>query len=133
VADAEGLQFAVPVQYRRKDWNSCYLSNDLMYQRFRSVNVGPGDERRVFGLDEQNYELLSYPYRINNNLPNGVAMFASLKRYRLFRRLGLELVKESGGRQLRLSNTTLIGIRARFGGQPVDGAAFSIMSDGWLN
>ena len=32
--------------------------------------------------------------------------------------------------QLTLANTSLVGIRARFGGRPVDGNAFALISDG---
>lgn len=130
VSDAEALTFAVPVQYRRKDWNPCFISSDTGYRRFRQINVGNGDERRVFGMDEQSYKLMEYDYKVGNDLTTGKYLFGCLKRYRLFRRLGLEFVREQGGRQLQLANTTLLGIRARFGGQPVDPAAFALMTDG---
>jgi HK97 family phage major capsid protein len=128
-SDAESLIFSIPVQYRRKDWNPTFISNDFQYSRFRGIPVGPGDERRVFGLDQQSYTLFDWPYRIQNDLANGQVLFGCMKRYRLYRRLGMELHRETGGRQLTLNNTTLLGIRARFGGQPVDGAAFSLMTD----
>jgi hypothetical protein len=48
-----------------------------------------------------------------------------LKKYRLYQRAGYEIVRESGGRTLTLANTSLIGLRGRFGGRVVDGNAFA--------
>ena len=135
VSDAEAMIFAVPVQYRQQDWNPCFVGNDTLYRRFRGIQVGPGDERRVFGqgmmgTDEtQRYQLFEYKFRVCNNLTNNKLVFGCLKRYRLYQRLGMEIVRESGGRTLALSNTSLVGIRARFGGRVVDGNAFALMTD----
>lgn len=129
VSDYEALIFSVPLQYRQKDWNPCFVGNDVSYRRARGIAVGPADERRVFGMDEGSYQLLEYPYRVANDLANTQVLFGCLKKYRLFARLGMEVVRESGGRTLTLSNTSLIGLRARYGGRVVDGAAFALMSD----
>ena len=135
VGDAESLIFGVPLQYRMADLNPCFVMNDTSFRRFRGIQVGAGDERRVFGMGtfgtqvSQSYMLFEYAAKIQNDLPNGKAAFGCLKKYRLFQRMGMELIRESGGRQLVLSNTSLIGIRARFGGRVVDGSAFSLISD----
>lgn len=135
VNDAEALIFAVPMQYRQQDWNPCFIGGDTTYRRFRGIPVGPGDERRVFGQgmmgtdDTQRYQLFEYRYRVANDLPNAKLAFGCLKRYRMYQRLGMEIVRESGGRTLALSNTSLVGIRARFGGRVIDGNAFALMND----
>ncbi len=135
VNDAEALIFAVPVQYRQQDWNPCFVGNDTVYRRFRGISVGPGDERRVFGqgmmgTDEtQRYQLFEYRFRVCNDLTSNKLAFGCLKRYRLYQRLGMEVVRESGGRTLTLANTSLVGIRARFGGRVIDGNGFALMTD----
>lgn len=129
VSDAEALIFAVPLQYRQMDLNPAFVMNDTSYRRFRGVPVGPADERRVFGMDEQAYQLLDYPVRVVNSLANSKAGFVCLKKYRLYQRLGMEPINEEAGRTLRLSNTRLIGLRARFGGTFVDSSAAAVMSD----
>ncbi|QDU24037.1 phage major capsid protein [Urbifossiella limnaea] len=135
VSDAESLIFSIPVQYRQQDWGPCFIGSDVAYSRFRGLPVGPGDERRVFGQgmmgtdDTQRYQLFEYKFRVANDLPNTRLAFGCLKRYRMYQRLGMEIVRESGGRTLALSNTSLVGIRARFGGRPIDTNAFAVMTD----
>src|SRR5205823_1985145 len=108
-----------PLQYRLLELNPAFVGNDTTYRRFRGTPVGPGDQRRVFGLNEQSYQLLEYPYRVQNDLTNNKLIFACLKKYRMYQRLGMEVVREAGGRNLTLANTSLIGLRARFGGRMV--------------
>jgi HK97 family phage major capsid protein len=129
VSDAEALVFAVSLQYRQMDLSPAFVGNDTSYRRWRGISVGPADERRVFGMDEQSYQLLEYPFRVANDLPNNKVFFGCLKKFRLFQRLGMEVIREAGGRTLVLSNTQLIGLRARFGGRVVDGNAFSSIVD----
>lgn len=129
VADAEALIFAVPLQYRDLSLNPAFIGNDTTYRRFRGIPVGPADERRVFGMDHQSYAFLEYPFRVANDLPNVKLAFGCLKKYRLFQRLGMEPIRESGGRTLALSNLSLVGLRARFGGRVVDANAFALMAD----
>jgi HK97 family phage major capsid protein len=129
VSDYESLLFAVPKQYREKSWNPVFVANDASYRRARGIPVGPGDERRVFGMTHNDYTLLDHPYKIQNDLPNSRILFGCMSRYRMYQRLGSEVVVERGGRQLALTNTTLIVIRSRFGGQPVDGQSFAATAD----
>lgn len=140
VSDYEALLFAVPLQYRLMDLNPAYVMNDVTYSRASGIKVGPTDQRRVFGQQAPTvavggtgngpaYSLFGQPVRISPSFPNNKIIFGGLRKYRLYQRLGAEFVVERGGRTLTLSNKTLIGVRARFGGRVVDGAAFSSMSD----
>jgi HK97 family phage major capsid protein len=134
VSDAESLIFGLPLQYRQ-GWEGSFVGNDTLYRRFRGIQVGPGDERRVFGMgtfgvqDSQSYQLFEYRYRVQNDLPNSKCGFFALKKFRLYVRAGAELIRERGGRQLALSNMQLIGLRARYGGQLVDSNAAALMTD----
>ena len=130
VSDYEALTFAVQKQYRESGWNPAFVSNDTTYRRARGIQVGSGDERRVFGTnDQQEYKLLGYDAKIQNDVTNSKIIFGCWKRYRMFQRLGSEVTVEQGGRTLRLANTSLVVIRSRFGGQPIDGNAFALMND----
>ena len=129
VSDYEGLIFSVAKQYRAKEWNPAFMANDTTYRRARAIPVGPGDERRVFGMDHQSYQLLDYPYRISNDVPNTRILFGCWKRYRMYQRLGSEVTVTREGRALTLSNTTLVAVRSRFGGRVVDANAFALMTD----
>jgi HK97 family phage major capsid protein len=135
VDDAEALIFGVQPQYRMMDLNPAFIGSDTSYRRFRGIAVAPTDERRVFGqgmmgTDEtQRYQLFEYKYRPVIDLPNTTLLFGCLKKYRMYQRAGYEIVRESGGRALTLANTSLIGLRGRFGGRVVDGAAFAKISD----
>lgn len=128
VSDYEALMFAVPKAYRQRDWSPAFIGSDMSYRRSRSIQVGSDDQRRVFGMDEASYQLLDTPYRISVDLPNSTVIYGMLKRYRMYQRAGMEIVSETGGFTLTLRNTYLVGIRARFGGQPIDPAAFSMMT-----
>ena len=83
----------------------------------------------MFGMDEQSYTLLDYKYAVQNDVPNSKILFGCWKRYRAYQRLGSEVVVTREGRALALSNTTLVVVRSRFGGQPIDANAFALMSD----
>lgn len=133
VSDYESLIYAVPLQYRQQDLSPCFLGNDISYRRVRAIPVGPADERRVFALNAQtavgvtqSYRLFEYGFAVQPDVPNTKVAFACLKKYRLYQRLGLELFRETAGRTLTLTNVTLIGIRARFGGRVVDPNAFAL-------
>lgn len=136
VSDLEALIFGVPLAYRMQELNPGFIGNDTSYRRFRSIPVGPGDERRVFGQgmmgtdDTQRYQLFEYKFRVSNDLPNTKTLFGCLKRYRMYQAAGSQVIVERGGRALTLSNSVLIGVRQRFGGQPIDGAAFAVLANG---
>lgn len=130
VSDFEGLSFGIGKQYRSEAGAYlAYLSNDYTYRKGRAIKVGEGDQRRVFGLDQASYQLLGYPYKVQNDIPDGYAAFTNLKRYRMYRRLGMQIRVETGGRQLALSNSRLLVVRMRFGGQLEQGAAAALMKD----
>lgn len=137
VTDAEALMFAVPLQYRLMDLNPGYIMNDVSYSRYHGIKVGVTDQRRVFGMqgtvggtgDKPQYALFGHPVHISADLPNNVQIFGGLRKYRMYQRAGMELVRANEGRALTLRNTTLVGLRARFGGRVVDGNAFSKATD----
>lgn len=130
VSDAEGLMFGLPKQFRAEAGAYlAYVSNDYTYRKFRSTPVGAGDERRVFGMDHAEYKLLGYDHKIQNDIADGYAAFVNLRRYRMYRRLGMQVRVETGGRQLALSNTRLIVVRMRYGGQLELGSAAALMKD----
>ena len=129
VSDYEGLIFSVAKQYRAKEWMPAFVANDTSYRRARGIQVGAADERRVFGMDHQSYQLLDYPFRISNDVANSRILFGCWKRYRMYQRLGSEVTVTREGRQLALTNQTLVVVRSRFGGRPVDANAFALCSD----
>ena len=75
VNDLENLMFSVGKQYRNRAFNPSYISNDTTYGRVRSIAVGAGDARRVFGMDHSSYKALEWPYRIEQNLANATLIF----------------------------------------------------------
>lgn len=135
VADAEALLYAVPLQYRRQPWNASFVMNDTSYRRFRSLAVGPMDERRVFGSmyfgteGQPQYSLFEYPVRISADMPNSKVIFAALKKYRMWRRQGFEVRWSDVGQTLMLKNTSLLVVRGRFAGKLLDANAMSMTTD----
>lgn len=130
VSDFEGLMFGVGKQYRNEPGAACvFLANDTMYRRARAIPVGSDDQRRVFGMDHASYQLLDKPFKINNNCANGRLAFVNLRRYRMYRRLGLTVRIETTGKTLALANTRLIVLRMRWGGQLETGSAAAVMTD----
>lgn len=134
VADAESLLYAVQLPYRRGALNPAFVMNDTSYRRFRSISVGPSDERRVFGsmyfgTDAPGYSLFEYPVRVSADMPNSKVIFAALKKYRMWRRQGFEVRWSDVGQTLMLKNTSLLVVRGRFAGKLLDANAMSQMSD----
>jgi HK97 family phage major capsid protein len=130
VSDAEALMFGLAKQFRTEGNKFlAYVSNDYTYRKFRSLPVGPGDERRVYGMDHAEYKLNGYDHKIQNNIPDGYIAYANLRKYVMYRRLGMQVRVETGGRQLALSNTRLIVVRMRYGGQLSIGGAAALMKD----
>ena len=129
LADYYDLLFGVGKQYRNPAMQPCFISNDTTYARSRGIKIDTAspstDQRPVFGIDATNsYMTLDWAHRIQNNIPNGSAAFGCLKKYRLYRRLGLEIKVETGGKELTRNNLALIMARARYGGKVVDASAF---------
>ncbi len=130
VSDYEGLLFGVSKAFRNEPGAmNCFIANDTSYRRVRSIPVGPTDERRVFGMTHQDYKLLDRPYKVQNDIPNNWIAFVNLKRYRMYRRLGMNIRVETGGNYLANRNLKLIVVRMRFGGQLELGGAASVITD----
>jgi len=129
IADAEQLCFAIGKQYRGPAMGCAFIGNDTGYRRFRAVPVGTSDQRRVFGMDHQSYSLLEYPFKVQNDISEGQLAFGALKKYRLWRRMGMSLKMTSEGSTLTLADETLMFCKMRVAGKPVDLNAFAVMSD----
>jgi HK97 family phage major capsid protein len=133
VADLEALIFALGKPYRAAMHGPCFIGNDVNYRRFRVIPTATGANERVFGMgtgvNEQEYSLAGFPYRVANSLPNTKLLFVALKRYRLYRRLGVITRVESGGRDLSLRNVSLILAFARYGGRLYDALAGAVMAN----
>jgi HK97 family phage major capsid protein len=135
LADYLTLMFSTGKQYRSPSNRCAFISNDTTYQRSRSIKIDTAspstDQRPVFGLEAVNsYMTVDWPHRINNDLANTRCAFGALSKYRMYRRTGLELRFESGGKELARKNLVLLVARARFGGQVTDGDAFAIWTSG---
>lgn len=130
IGDYEGLMFGMAKQFRNEAGsNPVWISNDTMYRRCRGIPVGPGDERRVMGMTHGDYSVMERPYKIQNNIANGKIAFANLRRYRMYRRLGMTVRIETTGKTLALANTRMIVLRMRYGGQIENGGAVSVVTD----
>jgi HK97 family phage prohead protease len=131
VGDVEGLIFALAKQYRTKANAPRFLMNDAMYRKYRAIPTATGWNTRAFDFGLQNsqsYYLFEYPVSIQNDIPLGSVAFAAFNRYRMYRRLGLQMRWSLEGRNLMLSNTTLLSLRARYGGQQTLGATIAAMT-----
>ncbi|HEV7281330.1 MAG TPA: phage major capsid protein [Pirellulaceae bacterium] len=130
VSDYESLLFALPKQYRSGPMRVCFLSNDTSYRRAKGIEVGTTDQRRVFGMEHENYLTLGRPHRIQTDIANGVAACVALAKYRMYRRLGFQIEWHMGGAELARRNVALLIVRGRFGGRLVDANAAAKWTDG---
>ncbi len=134
VNDYLSLLFALAKQYRRKEYRVAFVSNDMSYQRSRQIKIdtaAPSTDQRpaLSPLSVVNdYATLGWPHKIENNLGNTALGIAAMSKYRMYRRLGLEIRFESGGKELARKNLTLLIYRARFGGKLMDSNAFVKMT-----
>lgn len=129
-SDAEALLFGVKKPYRSEAGaRAVFLSNETVYNRFRSIPVGTGDARRVYGMNYEDYMLAGHSHRINETIANTHCGFFCMNRFRGYRRRGFSVRIETGGKQLALSNQQLVVVRARFGGQLELGAAGAVIDD----
>jgi HK97 family phage major capsid protein len=131
VGGYESLLFAVPKRYKQgvPAANVVFCANETTYSRARGIAVGTSDARRVFGMDQENYSLFNHPYKIAYYLANTRIFFAVMRRYRMYRRMGMTLRMDNTGRELMLRNKVLLTMRARFGGQIEDGRAAGVVTD----
>lgn len=134
--DDLNLMFGVSKAFRNQaDRNRLvYISNDTTYKRSRNIKVDPAtpstDQRPLYGVENvDNYQTLGRPHKIQNDISNNDKAFVNLGRYRMYRRLGMQVAIERGGKQLVLANEELIVVRMRFGGQMELAGAGAIMED----
>ena len=131
IGNMESLLFAVAKQYRKAPGNTfMFAGNETSYQRFRAIPVGASDARRIFGLDHEAYQC--FPPRrfaINEDLGNTELFAGDMKRYRMYERLGLSTQWSTEGKSLLRSNTALLAVRFRYGGQVMTPEAFATVSD----
>ncbi|MGE3314000.1 MAG: phage major capsid protein [Planctomycetaceae bacterium] len=129
--DALNLSFGIAKQYRAPGYRPGFIMTDTTYKRFLAIATGvTGDKRPLFGMNVKSYELVEYPVRIEQTgLDNNQILFGALKKYRLYRRHGVESRFTSEGQTLTLKNTSLLYVRGRFGGRVMDANAFA-MTDG---
>lgn len=132
VGDYEGLLFGVTLPYRQGTATERirYGGNETAYRRARGIAVGATDQRRVFGMDHENYQIFGHPYGINASFTNRQQILANFARYRMYRRLGMTMRATTEGQTLVRANLLMLSMRARFGGQLTDGAAAAYQSDG---
>ena len=95
----------------------------------RGIQVGAGDERRVFGMDHESYQLLDYKYAIQNDIPNNKLLDAGSAARRGCPASRFRSRRDPRRPATGAANTTLVVIRSRFGGQAIDPNAFALISD----
>ncbi len=127
--DALNLSFGIAKQYRTPAYRPGFIMTDTSYKRFLAIATGvTGDKRPLFGMNVKSYELIEYPVRIEQTgLDNNQILFGALKQYRLYRRHGVESRFTREGQTLTLKNTSLLYVRARFGGRVMDANAFALI------
>lgn len=140
LSDFYSLYFGIAKQYRRKEWQMSFLSNDTTYARSRAnVRVDPhaiattvNQTPLLSGVDSiSSYTTVGERHAIQNNIGNRSCLFGALRKaYRLWRRAGLALKVETGGITLTRNNEMLIHARARYGGKVVCAPALCKWTDG---
>ena len=137
VGDIEALLFGVTKAYKGGTDPSRigFASLETTYRRVRGIAVSTSDQRRVFGMDHENYRVFDRFWGIGSSSTGGFTsnrqiLFANFARYRMYRRLGLTVTTEDRGSTLRRANTMLLIARSRWGGNLEDGAACAYSSDG---
>lgn len=127
MADVENLYFGVGLQYRTAP-SVCFCSSDTTYKRVRAIRTGTGAttyQTQALGIGIGSYNVFELPWCVQNDIPNATAFCGDLKRYRMYRRVGLATEMTTEGRTLRLNNLALLTVRARFGGKVVDASAIA--------
>ena len=102
-----------------------FLGTQTSYQRSRSIPVNStNDARRIFGQDNQmDYRLMGLKYAISPALTNAQIGAFCMNRYRMYRRLGLDVQIAQGDVYSIRRNTRTMVVRLRFGGALEQGAA----------
>jgi HK97 family phage major capsid protein len=129
--------FSVPLQYREQGLNGVFISNDTTFMRSRQIKVDPQasttDQRPVMSTVEEvsRYTSLGYPHKISNTgMTNRQLVFLCAKKYRLYRRTGIETMLVDQDWTLARQNKRGFIIRSRMGGKLVDGNACAKIADG---
>jgi HK97 family phage major capsid protein len=129
VADAEALMFGVNKAFRTsRGGRNVLIGNEVNYRRFRQIPTATGQNDRVFGDMYGDYNVLGHPFKIVPQVPNTKIAYQNLAYFRLYRRLGLTVKVETGGKDLSLRNVRLIVVRMRYGGRVELGGATSLMT-----
>ena len=119
IGNYESLRFGVAKpEHGAMLKTAAFLSNETNYARARAIPVGAADDRRLFGMDHDSYEVLNRPYKINESFADNTNIFYGIfGRYRLYRRRGLTVRTSTEGQTLIRANELLISVTARYGGQ----------------
>lgn len=129
VADAEALMFGVNKAFRTsRGGRNVLIGNEVNYRRFRQIPTTTGGNDRVFGDMYGEYNVLGHPFKIVPAVPNTKLAYQNLAYYRMYRRLGLTVKVESGGKDLTQRNVRLIVVRMRYGGRPELGGSTALMT-----
>jgi HK97 family phage major capsid protein len=130
LADLEGLLFGVPKQYVTAALRPAFVANQTTYQRIRGIPVGADDARRVLGPDEGSYNVLSWPFKIQQDIPNNYLAFLALSLYRLYRRAGQEMRFTDQGQTLFENNSVMYMCIGRYAGRLMNTQGAAIITDG---
>jgi HK97 family phage major capsid protein len=129
ISDVEGLLFGINKAFRQsRGGRNVFIMNETTYRRFRSIAVATGWNLRLFGTNYEDYSIMGYPVRLNATIPNNEIAFVNMAYYRMYRRQGLMVRVETGGKELALKNLKLIVVRALWGGRLELGGAGAIMT-----
>jgi len=129
VEDFEGLAFGIAKQYRTPAMAPSFILNDATYRRGRTIPSALNWNTRAMGFKESDYSLIEWPARIQNDIPETSIGFMPLRKYRMYRRAGLEIRWTDQGMTLARQNTILLICRARYGGFVTDTDALATMVD----
>jgi HK97 family phage major capsid protein len=136
VNDYLSLLFSIGKQYRVNALEPTFVSNDTTFQRSRAIKIDtatPSTDQRpaLAPLSEVNtYRTLGWDHAVQNDIGNRSCVFGALRRYRLYRRVGMEVRWVDGGKELARKNLALLVVRARYAGRVMDANAFAKWTDG---
>ena len=95
LTDYYTMLFSLPKQYRNRKNNVVWISNDTTYQRSRTIMVNTGWNLPAFDVLNQaaanEYTTIGWPHKIQNDIGNSTCVFADMSRFRMYRRIGLEI------------------------------------------
>ncbi|MBU4271356.1 MAG: phage major capsid protein [Planctomycetes bacterium] len=134
--DYISLLFSIGKQYRNQSYAPTFISNDTSFQRSRAIAVDPAtpstDQRPALApLTEINtYRTLGWDHAIQNDIGNPSCVFGAMRKYRLYRRVGMEVRWVDGGKELARKNLVLLVVRSRYAGRVMDASAFAKWTDG---